>query len=141
MKIRAAEVVRVAEQRHAGADAGVKLDGRTEAGGQRDTRGRERAGGAGRRGQASTLEAIRPTSPDTHGRVTSSDQASRSGQASTLAASSANDAAPPGSGRSFRQAWVAPTNSAGDQTLSRSSAIMPVSATPGITAGAGPKIV
>src|SRR4051812_23368334 len=87
------------------------------------------------------LVAIRPTSADAQGRAASQDRRTRNGQASTVAASSVNDASPPGSAMSCRQACVRPTKSAGAHRPSRSRAAIPCKARPGITDGAGPKIV
>jgi hypothetical protein len=86
------------------------------------------------------LLASRPTSPDAQGRATRRDVPTRSGQASTLTASSVKEAVPPGSRRSPRHACVTPANRAGAQTPSRSSAAIPLIAIPGMTAGAGPTI-
>src|SRR5262245_22405617 len=71
------------------------------------------------------LAAILPTSADAHGRASSHARRRRSGQASRLAASSANDALPPGWDRSALETWVAPTKSAGAQGPSRSIAALP----------------
>ena len=89
--------------------------------------------------------AARGQPPDERRRARAGDEPATSRSAADrrrrLAASSVNDAVPPGSDRSARQTCVAPRKSAGDHGPSRSSAAIPYSATPGMTAGAGPKIV
>jgi hypothetical protein len=80
----------------------------------------------------------RPTSTEPHGRASTGPQRSRNGQASKLAASSVNAAVPPSASMPLRQAWLAPSSTAGDHNASRSMPTMAYNATPGMTFGAGP---
>ena len=139
---RAAELVGVAQQRHADAEAGGDLDGRTDAGSQRDARGRERPRRAVRLCGvgAARASAARPART-AHGRATSHAPPRRNGQASRLAASSVNEARAARLGRSSRQACVAPTKTRAPTRRPAPARPFRVIAIPGMTAGAGPKIV
>ncbi len=82
--------------------------------------------------------AKRPKSPVTHGRASSGASRSRSGQTSRVAASSVNDAVPPGSWTSVRHAWCPPSTSVGDQSDGLSRLAIANTAAPGMTPGATP---
>ena len=79
----------------------------------------------------------RPKSNEPHGRASITPKRRRSGHASSVAASSKNDALPPGS-TPVRQAWCNPSMSEGDQADGRSKPARTNSATLGMTPGATP---
>jgi len=80
----------------------------------------------------------RPSSVEAHGPASITPSRSRSGQTSSVAASNVNEAVPPRSSSPERQAWCAPSTSAGDQTDGRSRRAMAKNATPGMSPGAAP---
>jgi hypothetical protein len=80
----------------------------------------------------------RPISTEPQGRASTGPQRSRNGQASKLAASRVNAAVPPSSSIPVREAWLAPSSTAGDHSAGRSMPTMAYRATPGMTFGAGP---
>lgn len=83
-------------------------------------------------------DEVQPISAETQGYVASTDARTVIGQRSTFAESTAKDAVPPGSRRSFLQAWAIPKPSAGDHTDWRFSPANAYSDKPGIADGAGP---
>jgi hypothetical protein len=80
----------------------------------------------------------RPISTEPQGRASTGPQRNRNGQASKLAASRVNAAVPPSSSIPVREAWLAPSSTAGDHSAGRSMPTMAYKATPGMTFGAGP---
>jgi len=82
--------------------------------------------------------AKRPISAEAQGRASSTAHRSRSGQTSSVAASSLKDTLPPCSWTPVRKAWCAASTSAGEKTDGRSRPTIVNRATPGMTRGAKP---
>jgi len=82
----------------------------------------------------------RPKSTKAQGRASNAPVRKRTGHASSVAASSTNDALPPGAWKSERHAWRTPSTNVGDQRLPRSTPTVANSATAGMTPGATPTI-
>ena len=135
-----AELIGVAQQGHPDANPRRDLDGRAGAGGKGDTRGHERPGCAVR------LFGICPAciqSAHQRGRAGTGHEPLRANAQRTCVQRGGIErerSGAPRLGEIVRHTCVAPTNSAGDQMPSRSSAAIPLMAIPGMTAGAGPKI-
>lgn len=83
-------------------------------------------------------EEVQPIIAEAQGYAASTEARTFIRHRSMLAASTANDAFPPGSDRSFLQAWVSPKPMAGDHTDFRSTPANAYRDTPGIIVGAGP---